>query len=85
MTVLGMLRESREENKEIIEILRRRNPNPPEVRIETPSPFASFAEDAVKVAVEDIRTKTYDITGTAERQSLSFKGLSVISRYASEN
>lgn len=36
-----MLRERREEEKKIIEIIRRRNPNPPGVRITTAFSFSS--------------------------------------------
>lgn len=53
----GMLRESREEGKGITEIIRGRNPNPPEVRA-TLLLFLSirFTEDTGQVAVGDVRT-----------------------------
>jgi hypothetical protein len=37
----GMLRERKEEGKEVVEIIRRRNPNPPEVRNTLISVFSS--------------------------------------------
>ena len=77
MTILDIMREHREEGKDIVKMIKssRSNPDPPDVRaLAMLIIFVGMAdaEDAAQVAVEDIRTTSYTrCNQTTERQGLT--------------